>query len=65
LITGDTIILNEKTLTKYPNSSESQLKSSILKMSEKITFPIKIFSGHGEDFSIYNKTEFINNYLNN
>ena len=65
LITGDTIILNEKSLTKFPNSSESQLKSSILKISEKITFPIKILSGHGEDFSIYNKTEFLNNYLNN
>ena len=65
LITGDTIILNEKTVTKLPNGSESQLISSLLKISEKITFPINILAGHGEDFSINNKTEFLNNYLNN
>jgi glyoxylase-like metal-dependent hydrolase (beta-lactamase superfamily II) len=65
LITGDTIILNEKTVTKLPRGSESKLKSSLLKISEKITFPINILAGHGEDFSINNKTEFLNNYLNN
>ena len=64
-ITGDTIILNEKTVTKLPNGSERQLKISLLKISEKITFPINILAGHGEDFSINNKTEFLNNYLNN
>ena len=64
LITGDTIILNEETVTKLPFGSKCQLKSSLLKISEKITFPINILTGHGEDFSIYNKTEFINNYLN-
>jgi glyoxylase-like metal-dependent hydrolase (beta-lactamase superfamily II) len=64
LITGDTIILNEKTVTKFPNGSESQLKSSLLKISENITFPINIFAGHGEDFSINSKTELLNNYLN-
>ena len=63
LITGDTIILNEKTLTKLPKSSESQLKLSFLKISEKINFPIRILAGHGEDFTINNKTEFINNYI--
>ena len=65
LITGDTIILNEKTVTKLPNGSESKLKSSLLKISEKITFPINILAGHGEDFSINNKTDFLNNFLNN
>jgi len=47
LITGDTIILNER-----------ELKLSFLKISEKVSFPINIFSGHGEDFTINNKTEF-------
>ena len=65
LITGDTIILNEKTITKLPNGSESKLKLSLLNTSEKITFPINIFAGHGEDFTIYSKTEFFNNYINN
>ena len=65
LITGDTIILNEKTVTKLPTGSESKLKSSLLKISEKITFPINILAGHGEDFSINNKTEFLNKFLNN
>jgi hydroxyacylglutathione hydrolase len=64
LITGDTIILNEKTVTKLPGGSESQLKASFLKISERITFPINIYAGHGQDFSIFNKTEFNNNYLN-
>jgi hydroxyacylglutathione hydrolase len=65
LITGDTIILNEKTVTKLPNGSECKLKLSFLKISEKISFPINIFAGHGENFTINSKTEFLNNYLNN
>jgi hydroxyacylglutathione hydrolase len=65
LITGDTIILNEKIVTKFPNSSERELKLSFLKISEKISFPINIFSGHGEDFTINSKTKFLNMYLNN
>tara|TARA_B110000858_G_C17714053_1_gene432011 strand:+ start:103 stop:732 length:630 start_codon:yes stop_codon:yes gene_type:complete len=65
LITGDTMIFNEKTVTKLPNGSESKLKLSFLTISEKIAFPINIFPGHGENFFICNKSEFINYYLSN
>ena len=65
LLSGDTIIYNEKTVTKFPNSSASQLRVSLLKIADNISFPINVLAGHGIDFIIANKNIFLQEYLNN
>ena len=64
LISGDTIIYNEKTVTKFPNSSVNQLNKSLLNISEIISYPTTILAGHGEDFIINNKEELFKNKNN-
>ena len=65
LISGDTIIWNEKTVTKFPNGSLEKLLKSITNISEVISFPINILPGHGIEFKLNSRLSFLNEYHNN
>jgi hydroxyacylglutathione hydrolase len=55
LFTGDTIILNTKTVVKFPGGDKNKLRMSFDIISSKVTGRnITVFPGHGECFS-YNE----------
>jgi hydroxyacylglutathione hydrolase len=52
LFSGDTIIYDEKTVTKLPNSSRIELINTIERLSNFIEYPCVVLPGHGEKFTI-------------
>lgn len=59
LFTGDTILKDEKIITKLPTGNTTSLKKSIYKLANNIKFRIKIFPGHGDEFYIDSKQQFL------
>jgi len=59
LFTGDTILKDEKIITKLPTGSTDLLNESINKLANNIKFPKKIFPGHGDEFYINSKQQFL------
>jgi len=56
---GDTIIPGEKTVTKFPTGNKDSLKNSKDMLSEMLEYPLIIMPGHGNQFWVPNKQNFI------